>query len=105
MENKKRKGQYMPFNALEGYQKSLREAELEVEEVKDIEIAEDKKEELNQELFFVLENKMSANFYYLENGVKKVICEEVERLNEDTREVVFKSGKKLKISAIYEIIL
>jgi hypothetical protein len=105
MNSKKRKGQYMPFNALKGYYESLKEVEEELEKEKDKELSEDKLEELNFLIHKIIENKLVAEFYFLENGTKKMICEGISRIDYNNMYIVFESKKRVYIKNIYNIII
>ena len=103
--NKKRKGQYMPFNALKGFNEYLREAERELEKEEEIILSEDKLEELNYKLEKIINLDLCATFLYLNNGKKETICDYVEKIDKNNLKIYFKSKKSLDIKSIYDIIL
>ena len=103
--NKKRKGQYMPFNALKGFNEYLREAENELEKEKEITLSEDKFEELNYKLEKIINCELCATFLFLNNGRKDTICDYIEKIDKNNLKIYFKSKKNLDIKSIYDIIL
>ena len=103
--NKKRKGQYMPFNALKGFSDYLREAEKEFEKEEGFVLSEDRFEELNYKLLKIINFELCATFLFIENGKRCSISDYVTKIDKNNYKITLKSNKRLDINSIYDIIL
>lgn len=100
--NKQRKGKWQPFDALEGFQSSLRKIEYEKNKISKPVLSEDALEELNEMLNQALESRQEAVVEYYQNGY----CYEFQGIIEEVNLVYGKlkiSGKTLKINSILKI--
>lgn len=105
-----RAAQFAPFKALIGYEDDIKETSRLTD--KKIEISEDKKKQMNENLFFLKENikeKWIVTLTYFVPDIKKDggLYQEYEgtikAINETNHTLIFTSGKKIRWDDIYQI--
>lgn len=74
MPNKERRGKWQPFDALEGYQRSLRQVEYERKKIPKPVLSEDALEELNDLIIYALESQKEVVVDYYQDGYRH-FCE------------------------------
>lgn len=102
--------QFAPFKALIGYEDDIKETSRLTD--KKIEISEDKKKQMNENLFFLKENikeKWIVTLTYFvpdskkEGGIYQEYEGIIKAINETNHTLIFTSGKKIQFDDIYQI--
>ncbi len=105
-----RAAQFAPFKALIGYEDDIKETSRLTD--KKIEISEDKKKQMNENLFFLKENikeKWIVTLTYFvpdskkEGGIYQEYEGIIKAINETNHTLIFTSGKKIQFDDIYQI--
>ena len=105
-----RAAQFAPFKALIGYEDDIKETSRLTD--KKIEINEDKKKQMNENLFFLKENikeKWIVTLTYFvpdskkEGGIYQEYEGIIKAINETNHTLIFTSGKKIQFDDIYQI--
>lgn len=105
-----RAAQFAPFKALIGYEDDIKETSRLTD--KKIEISEDKKKQMNENLFFLKENikeKWIVTLTYFvpdskkEGGIYQEYEGIIKAINETNHTLIFTSGKKIRFDDIYQI--
>ena len=105
-----RAAQFAPFKALIGYEDDIKETSRLTD--KKIEISEDKKKQMNENLFFLKENikeKWIVTLTYFvpdskkEGGIYQEYEGIIRAINETNHTLIFTSGKKIYFDNIYQI--
>lgn len=105
-----RASQFAPFKALIGYEDDIKETSRLTD--KKIEISEDKKKQMNENLFFLKENikeKWIVTLTYFvpdskkEGGIYQEYEGIIKAINETNHTLIFTSGKKIQFDDIYQI--
>ena len=105
-----RAAQFAPFKALIGYEDDIKETSRLTD--KKIEISEDKKKQMNENLFFLKENikeKWIVTLTYFvpdskeEGGIYQEYEGIIKAINETNHTLIFTSGKKIHFDDIYQI--
>ena len=102
-----RAAQFAPFKALIGYEDDIKETSRLTD--KKIEINEDKKKQMNENLFFLKENikeKWIVTLTYFvpdskkEGGIYQEYEGIIKAINETNHTLIFTSGKKIQLQSI-----
>lgn len=105
-----RAAQFAPFKALIGYEDDIKETSRLTD--KKIEISEDKKKQMNENLFFLKENikeKWIVTLTYFvpdskkEGGIYQEYEGIIKAINETNHTLIFTSGKKIQFDDVYQI--
>lgn len=105
-----RAAQFAPFKALIGYEDDIKENSRLTD--KKIEISEDKKKQMNENLFFLKENikeKWIVTLTYFvpdskkEGGIYQEYEGIIKAINETNHTLIFTSGKKIQFDDVYQI--
>ena len=105
-----RAAQFAPFKALIGYEDDIKETSILTD--KKIEISEDKKKQMNENLFFLKENikeKWIVTLTYFvpdskkEGGIYQEYEGIIKAINETNHTLIFTSGKKIQFDDVYQI--
>lgn len=105
-----RAAQFAPFKALIGYEDDIKETSRLTD--KKIEISEDKKKQMNENLFFLKENikeKWIVTLTYFvpdskkEGGIYQEYEGIIKAINETNHTLIFTSGKKIQFDDFYQI--
>ena len=105
-----RAAQFAPFKALIGYEDDIKETSRLTD--KKIEISEDKKKQMNENLFFLKENikeKWIVTLTYFvpdskkEGGIYQEYEGTIKAINKTNHTLIFTSGKKIQFDDIYQI--
>lgn len=105
-----RAAQFAPFKALIGYEDDIKETSRLTD--KKIEISEDKKKQMNENLFFLKENikeKWIVTLTYFvpdskkEGGIYQEYEGIIKAINEINHTLIFTSGKKIQFDDVYQI--
>lgn len=105
-----RAAQFASFKALIGYEDDIKETSRLTD--KKIEISEDKKKQMNENLFFLKENikeKWIVTLTYFvpdskkEGGIYQEYEGIIKAINETNHTLIFTSGKKIQFDDIYQI--
>ena len=105
-----RAAQFAPFKALIGYEDDIKETSRLTN--KKIEISEDKKKQMNENLFFLKENikeKWIVTLTYFvpdskkEGGIYQEYEGIIKAINETNHTLIFTSGKKIQFDDVYQI--
>ena len=105
-----RAAQFAPFKALIGYEDDIKETSRLTD--KKIEISEDKKKQMNENLFFLKENikeKWIVTLTYFvpdskkEGGIYQEYEGIIKAINETNHTLIFTSGNKIQFDDIYQI--
>lgn len=105
-----RAAQFAPFKVLIGYEDDIKETSRLTD--KKIEISEDKKKQMNENLFFLKENikeKWIVTLTYFvpdskkEGGIYQEYEGIIKAINETNHTLIFTSGKKIQFDDIYQI--
>lgn len=105
-----RAAQFSPFAALTGHEDAIREAARQTDTF--IELDEDRKEQLNEQLQLLKENleqKPECEITYFQPDEKKnggtyvTVCKPVKRIDECRRRIIFTDGTALPIEHLFSI--
>ncbi len=105
-----RAAQFAPFKALIGYEDDIKETSRLTD--KKIEISEDKKKQMNENLFFLkgnIKEKWIVTLTYFvpdskkEGGIYQEYEGIIKAINETNHTLIFTSGKKIQFDDIYQI--
>lgn len=105
-----RAAQFAPYAALVGYDKTIEEVGREVDD--EIELSEDRINDINTKLIYLNENKdVEATYtYFLKDRYKKGgsyldIKGRIKKIDLDNNLIILKSNKKISIEDIVDIII
>jgi len=102
MPSKERQGKWQPFDALSGYQNSLRKVEHEKGKISKPVLLPDALEELNEKLVSAINNNDSVVISYYENGYINEIEGFISKVDTVYKEIVI-SSIKIKLNSIQDI--
>lgn len=102
MPSKERRGKWQPFDALEGYKHSLREAEQERERIPRPTLLPDKIEEMNRNLQLALAEEKTLKITYYRDGYLHKVEGKVEKLDPVTNKIKIR-GIGIKLRDIIDI--
>lgn len=103
MPNNNRQGKWQPFDALEGFQKAIRQVESEKSKVSKPILFPDELEKLNNQLIAAFENQTIIKIIYYYNGYFKEIEGVVNKIDDIQKEIIIDS-QRLKFDLIIKIV-
>jgi hypothetical protein len=87
MPSKQRKGRWQAFDALEGYQTSLRNVEYNRGKIEKQMLLPDKIEELNYILGRAIEEELEVTVHYYKNGYEEVVSGKIDKIDVINKEL------------------
>jgi hypothetical protein len=102
MPSKQRQGKWQPYDALVGFQQSLRNAEFEQEKIPKPVLLPDQAEELNFRLFDAYDSQKQIIATYYQNGYLYKLEGKIQRIDPITREIKI-NNQKVKLNEIVDI--
>jgi hypothetical protein len=103
MPNKQRQGKWQPYDALIGFQQSLRNAEFEQEKIPKPVLFPDQAEELNFRLVNACDAQKQIRITYYQSGHLYQLEGRPEKLDSVARELKIKN-QKIKLNDIVDIV-